>query len=999
MMTTHAPQLEAGTGVAPCGHRSGLRAWLWLVALVVGLVGQPRAQAATATIITNFADITNPQIDATTYVNLGTINAVDTTFGLLLFQTINNLNFTNAIDGKMLGDVGFDLQFVTNTSRFLANAIVNQGIVRGETILLSATNLVNSGELRAGATGLLRLQGRDVNVSRSVLSASDTTGTSLTGTGFRFVDTNGVVTYQNPSAVTDLYWGAGTGNVMNVFSGAGFGLFLPQLDSLSFGFRPPTVSSPSHEVESVVGGFGSVSALASLFGTNYAAHVRTNVQGTNLTIQVVLVQTNVANTNLAVDVRFASFSGANFFFGNTPIVRFSTFGSDITTGNFYTNSLYFFDYSNTRTTAVLSANLLTSSSRPAAYELSRDPFDDIYFSSGSLTTNENIANIAYYQLGYAVDTVTNNPYAAYQVAVGNAAFTPGTSSYVPHLDDPTNFPGRVDINADNLNMSLARIRADNLVSIRATNLVGFNGTLIDAPYVQLAIANTNSTLTLTNFASTQVARPNGTLSFYSTIWTNSVTNATPQLNLRYHVLIVDASQLTGVTPVTLQEFSARGTNVIINNVLNIGRAIQVDSPAVTFSGSSSLNLPLLTATNLSTANFPSVNYFTNLGVVNVPFQCVLGSDRATPIANFVNRGTFTANNISVRATEYENSGTNQTRSLVNGVNVGGGGPISIFADSAKFDGGSSGGLLSAGGSILLAGNDIKIRSHQLVTAGTLILSPTNSLTDTGTSGTNRVNCALGFNLTVKPAFGDLLGTTIYTTAPFNRDVPHVWAGNNLGPVPAGFTNNAALGRLLLDTSNNAVSLNRLSFAGIGTNNAMYVDYLDLAGTLTNDLATHLFIETNLTIYYANSSLPPESLDGQLGGRLRWVKDYAGPNTGVDVLLRDGRTVKVNVAKLNSQVLDSDADGIVNGSDLSPFDGIIINSRVTFTNVPPLTALVTWEAAAQTVYQVEVNTNLLTAAWQFLANFTNTATTNRVVTFSEPVPAGSLERYYRISYQP
>jgi hypothetical protein len=998
MMTTHAPQLEAGNGVAPRARRPGLlRAWLRLAALLALLAAEPRARAATATIITNFADITNPQIDATTYVNLGTINAVDTSFGLFLFQTINNLNFTNAIDGKMFGDVGFDLQFVTNTSRFYASAIVNQGVMRGETILLSATNLVNSGELRAGATGLLQLQGQNVNVSRSVLSASDTTGISLTGTGFRFVDTNGVVTYENPSAVTDLYWGAGTGNVMSVFSGVGFGLFLPQLDFPGFGFRPPTVSSPSHEVESVFGGVGSFSTLVSLFGTNYAAHVRTNAQGTNLTIQVVLVQTNSANTNLAVDVRFASFGGPNFFPGNTPIVRFSTFGSDITTGNFYTNSLYFFDYSNTRTTAVLSANLLTSGSRPAAYELSRDPFDEIYFTpTFSLTTNENIANIAYYQFGYAVDTVTNNPYAAYQAAVGNAAFTPGTPSFVPHLDDPTNFPGRVEINADNLNMSLARIRADNLVSIRATNLVGFNGTLIDAPYVQLAIANTNSTLTLTNFASTQVARPNGTLSFYSTGWTNSVTNATPQLNLRYHVLIVDASQLSGVTPVTLQEFSARGTNVVINNVLNIGRAIQVDSPAVTFSGSSSLNLPLLTATNLTSANFPNVNYFTNLGAINVPFQCVLGSDRATPIAGVVNRGTFIANNISIRAAEYENSGTNQTRSLSGS---GGGGPISIFAGSAKFDGGTGRGLLAAGGSILLAGNDFKIRNHQFNTAGTLILTPTNSLTDTGAAGTNRINCALGFSLTVKPAFGDLLGTTIYTTAPFNRDVPHLWAGNNLGPVPAGFSNNAALGRLLLDTSNNAVSLNRLSFAGIGTNNALYVDYLDLAGTLTNDLAAHLFIETNLTLYFANASLPPETLDGQLGGRLRWVKDFAGPNTGVDVLLPDGRTIKVNVAKLNSQVLDSDADGIVNGSDLSPFDGIVINSRVAFTNVPPLTAFVTWEAAAQTVYQVEVNTNLLVSPWRFLANFTNTAVTNRVVTFSEPVPAGGLERYYRISYQP
>ena len=154
------------------------------------------------------------------------------------------------------------------------------------------------------------------------------------------------------------------------------------------------------------------------------------------------------------------------------------------------------------------------------------------------------------------------------------------------------------------------------------------------------------------------------------------------------------------------------------------------------------------------------------------------------------------------------------------VGVGIGGPISIRAGTAKFDGGVSGGLLSAGGSILLAANDLKFRNHRLITSSTLVLSPTNSLTDTGASGTNRINCALGFSLTVKPASGDLLGTTFYTTAPFNREVPHAWAGADLGPVVAGYTNNAALGRLLLDTSNDALSFNLLSFAGTGTSNAL-----------------------------------------------------------------------------------------------------------------------------------------------------------------------------------
>lgn len=964
-----------------------------MVALTLALSRVGSVQG-TVLVFTNLSDVTNPQIDATTVVNIGTINAVSSIFGgQSLFQAINNLNFTNTISGRMVGDVGFQLEFTTNTSRFFANSIVNQGVITAPTILLSATNLINSGELRGA--DLLELKGQDITLTRSILSAS---GAGSSSSGFRSVDTNGVVTYRNPSSVVDLYWGAGTGDVMTASSAGS--LFLPSLDSLGFGFRPPQVSSPSHEVQSVQAGLGALTAFQRITGTNFLSYVRTNRQGTNLNIQVVLVQTNRAATNLSVDVRFTSGFGANGFAGNVPLLRFSTFGTDITTGTSYTNSLFFLDRINTLTNANLSANLQGGSSRPAAYELIRSTFLDANFvPGGGLTTNESIANIAYYQNGYVLDTVTNHSYAAWQAGVGNAALIqPGAANYLPHLDDPTNFAGRVDIIANNLNLNLARISADNLVSIRATNLSSSAGTLIDAPFIQINIANTNTTLTLTNFSTTEVARPNGTMAFYSTVWTNSVTNTPIQLNLRYHVLIVDASLLSGISPVTLQEFSARGTNVIINNILNIGRLIQVDSPAVTFSSSSSLSLPLLGATNLGAVNFPNLTHFTNLGTITVPFQCVFGSDRSTAITYFAQRGSMVANSISIRATEYESSGTNATRSLASGA-AASGGPISITADSAKFDGGAVGGLLSAGGSILLAGNDIKLRSHKVTTAGTLILSPTNSLTDAGFSGTNRVNCALGFYLTVKPRLGDLLGTTIYTTAPFNRDVPHVWAGTNLGVTVAGYSNNAALGRLLLDTGTNLFSQNRLVFGGAGINNALYVDYLELAGTLTNELASHLLIESNLTIYFANANLPVEALDGQFDGRLRWVRDYAGLNTGVDVRLADGQTVKVNVAKLSSLVLDSDGDGTVNGSDLSPFDGVVVDSQVTFTNVPPLTAFLRWEAAAQTIYQVAVNTNLLTSGFNFLANITNTSSTNRIIIFSEVVPAGSTERYYRVSYQP
>lgn len=990
-------RLARAAGSVRAAGRHGLLGLLlgWLA------VADKPVQADTVLLTNNFANILNQSFDAVSFVNFNTVNVSN--FSSALYSTRNTLNYTNALTGLFSGDVGFQFDLVTNLvpgnvenlTHIWAGNVINQGTIQGDQLLLSATNINNSGDLLAG--NLLQMQGSTVSVSRSKLSAV-VLGTNFTSDGFRSVNTNGRVSYQNPNLAADVYWGAGTGNVMSVRQG-GAGLFLPTLNTTNFGLMPPQIATPSHEVQQLSSVFlGNFNSFNSLSGTNYQPFVRRTQQGTNVTVQVVLVQTNGASTNLFADVRFGFFGGANFVAQSAPVVRFSAVGSDITTGQLYTNSVYLFDYTGSQTNSTLSDyQLSTSSSRPANYDFRRSSYWDTYFSTAGAgaTSNAVITSNFYYQAGFQLDTVTNNFYSAWQVAVGNASFGPGSPGYDVTLDDPTNLPGRVEITANDLDLSYSRIQADGIVSIRAPNLTSSVGTKIDSAFIQLAIANTNTTLTLTNFAGASVARPNGLISAYSTTWTNVFTNASPQLTFRYSVLVVDASQLSGLTPVTLQAFNVRGTNVIINNDLNIGREIEIDSPAVTFTAASSLNLPLSGATNISSTNFPNVSYFTNLGVITVPYDCTLGSDRAAAITSFINGGTLVANNISIRAVDFQSTGTNQTRGQAG---AGTGGPISILANTAKLDGGSGGGLLAAGGSILLAANDLKIRNHRLTTAGSLVINVTNTLTDTGSAGTNRFEVALGFSQLARPLSGDLLGTTIYSTVPVNRSVPHVWAAADLGPWPAGYTNNSAVGRLLLD-STTTDSLNRFAFSGLGTSNALYVDYLELTGTITNDLATHLFIDTNMMIYFANANVPVQALDGQLGGRLRWVKDFAGPNTGVDYRLPDGRTVKVNVAKLNSLLLDSDADGVVNGSDLSPFDGVTIKSQVTFTNVPPLTAYISWEAAAQSVYQIEVNTNLLTGSWQLLRLLTNSANTNRVLLLPDVVPPGSTERYYRVGYQP
>ena len=60
------------------------------------------------------------------------------------------------------------------------------------------------------------------------------------------------------------------------------------------------------------------------------------------------------------------------------------------------------------------------------------------------------------------------------------------------------------------------------------------------------------------------------------------------------------------------------------------------------------------------------------------------------------------------------------------------------------------------------------------------------------------------DLLVKPRLGDLLSTTILNTAPADAEVRHLWAAEDRDCSPAGFTDNVALGRLILDGGNDSL---------------------------------------------------------------------------------------------------------------------------------------------------------------------------------------------------
>src|SRR5690606_13384550 len=124
----------------------------------------------------------------------------------------------------------------------------------------------------------------------------------------------------------------------------------------------------------------------------------------------------------------------------------------------------------------------------------------------------------------------------------------------------------------------------------------------------------------------------------------------------------------------------------------------------------------------------------------------------------------------------------------------------------------------------------------------------------------------GFELLTKPASGDFRGTRLNSSAlPFS-EVIHKWAGTDLGPTSQGFVNNAALGVLVLTGE----PLGRFVFETIDGNNAIYTDYLEIADWAESNVQQAIEIRPGMRIYFGDSNVPAEQLDGLFDGRLRFV---------------------------------------------------------------------------------------------------------------------------------
>jgi hypothetical protein len=899
----------------------------------------------------------NENVFSITYYNVVGNNQVQL-FEPWWYTMFYTNNSTMIINADFYG-AGYQFDTQAGNSNVMAGTFYNPGTIRCDSVIdgnsqasigecyVLATNVIIPGTIDVGINGVLDLTGRNMDLTRTVLTIEGVN--------------QGIVT--NFSGVDSLDYGVGTDNNADWNPATA----LTATSAKSSDFNSQLFNDTTMTVNPSIP-YYEVSQSNSLYQITRAVFI---------------------TSDPGVDVMQNIYFGGhptNIFIGNGAVtVQWSGAYIDPVTGLQATNYLYLNDIyirgANTNNTinppGIPSNFTLSESHSPAIFSVQPENSSFPTYVSGVVTND-----YTYALLEFLPTTVsTNNP-----------------SNYV------TNYlalmAGRIQINSADLNLSRAIINGPNYLSLTAgTQFNGSQGATISSPYNDFNLAVTNGSMTISNLLEPTLADWDGTLQAWTADWyyVDPITGGTND----NRVLLINAN-LSPTTPSQVQNLqlsfapnSLDSSNLVISDVLNVFGSFNANAKSLTLTtngiGATSPDGEL----NISSSQVywqdavPNLIGLTNYGAIRLVNAATFGSSSAWYQA-LLNYSLISDEGSQIWASNFVSGG-----GFDNGV-----GPFTLVSKTALF----TNGYLFAGGNISITANSLVTSNLLLYTYGSLTLQATNELTDTGVTSGNMWlvgnpdgTGGNGVVMQAKPASGDLLGTFIYNYAPApNKLTSWTWAGRDFGASTAGYTNNVAVGGLVLDALGNNSTF---SFNGTGTSNAIYVDYLEFLDSLTNgiynsyDFSQWLTINTNMVIYFAQAvadgvsiaeKINEASLQGKNGGvisngvvitpgRLRWVPMYAGHFSSTYIVY-NGVTYPINAALAGSPDLDSNGNNVPNAFDPSPiFVSGQVNFKMAITNLPPKVALLQWNSIPSATNIVMTATNLLAPNWVVLTNFVSPAT--------------------------
>jgi hypothetical protein len=537
-----------------------------------------------------------------------------------------------------------------------------------------------------------------------------------------------------------------------------------------------------------------------------------------------------------------------------------------------------------------------------------------------------------------------------------------------------------------------------------------------------------------------VGQPNltGIIKVFVTSWTNTAefpdpaaaaatsdpnagTGTTTPANLladtHFRVMIIDADIDPLKTTGELVGLKLRATNLttvdpVLYQVPNVD-AIPTTYPDG-FSGASSISgneqvapvtenwtnqgsFQLVGSLGVSSRTFPMLKTLSNSSDI-FGERIALGVGQSTALNYITNTGTLISSGyLGLGASTFYHAGQ-----------IEGGNVVDLAMNS----------MVLAGTNSILAGGGLNVTANTLdATEGGLIGTPnliSLNVSDrfVAPAGKVFVLSGAGVKLGANAASNDLSGVSVSVRAGRFETAFVAWPGLDRGTEAAGLVNNSAIGALVLTVGEYGRADIRASGSG---ERALYTRRLELNGefsqyiNVTNKtfdadgLASILTIDSNTRLYYSIVSingveLSGPVLDGALGGRLRLVP-IAGANGGpVSVDVGTGYVVEASWSVRYSMSLDSDGDGLVNAIDSTPFSGAVVTTKAIQIQGKPYIEI-SWDAAANTEYQILAQEPAVGTSWTGLSRLANTSGSSKVLKFYDALDQGTGAKAYRILYKP
>ena len=549
-------------------------------------------------------------------------------------------------------------------------------------------------------------------------------------------------------------------------------------------------------------------------------------------------------------------------------------------------------------------------------------------------------------------------------------------------------PGSVVIEASELNLEAAKIRAEGNLKIKADNLVSSKNAILDCQNISLDIGSTGRSLVIDDLIEDEVYRFGGSMEIYEARWEDTwkefrLNNSDPpeleEVTIPYHykAMYVDLNS-TMTNQVLVQSLKLRGEDVIIRDKVRLAGELLISSSSITFDDDFEVMPDRGRTFKWDETVAQGILSVTNNAALRIPGDVIMGTAE-NPYENFTNTGTNATQNLTVYANSFNNNG---------GMFVQG----SLDLNSKYIS--LSDSALNVGENVQIKGDFFKLRNSTNRVGGMLTMNVSDLIVDAGDTSTNFFYIQNGIVSESESNSGKLLSSQFFLNADSYKSVPVVWnSSRDKGPVYAGFVDNRAIG--LMSVTNSYLGVFNFSKTS-DENKAVYVDKLTFEGLTENALLTNkldqLVISDGMTIYFAASNLPEEKLDGMRDGKLKWVKEYAGHYSSMPLYLPgSGETVKVNRAYRRSRVFDTDGDGIANGFDPTPFgDGrpkMELKGRT-----------IEWLGAPNGIYTIEFTEKLGNQArWRKLGSIENNKQMFDAMQYNIPseliAPKGSVRTVY------